>query len=40
MKKVNEQDFEDTKALGSLKDNFRLTQQGQMTIWVWILKTQ
>jgi len=28
MKKVNEQDFEDTKALGVLKDNFRLNTTG------------
>ena len=28
MKKVNEKDFEDTKALGVLKDNFRLNTTG------------
>ena len=28
MKKVNEQDFEDTKALGVLKDNLRLNTTG------------
>ena len=28
MKKLNEQDFEDTKTLGVLKDNFRLNTTG------------
>ena len=28
MKKINEQDFEDSKALGVLKDNFRLNTTG------------
>ncbi len=28
MKKINEQDFEDTEALGVLKDNFRLNTTG------------